>query len=286
VAEEPRLPRPGNPPRTRSALEQQIARYAKFYGVPQNRVRNWVSFMIVAGALERTPNAGTGSAFLIKGGVALELRLRLRSRATRDLDAIYQQGLASLIAAVDAAFAESFSGFTLRRNGDPHAIADKATRIEVRIEYRGKPWGTVPLEVSRGDGPEVEAEQLPATDLSELGLAGPATVACLSARFQIAQKIHAVTAPGRGARPNERYRDLADLWLLRELGPDLQSVREACEAVFAHRAEQPWPPEVHVPPHWAEPFARLAEEIDLPTRDVGEAAAALRAFIAEMAGAR
>jgi hypothetical protein len=138
--------------------------------------------------------------------------------------------------------------------------------------------------VAGADRP-VEAERIPATDLSEFGLDGPEYVTCLSLRYQIAQKIHAVTAPARDGRTNERFRDLVDLWLLRQLGADLVRLREACAGVFADRAMHAWPPEVHVPPHWADPFARLAGEVGLPTVDVQEAAAELRKYIEEIASA-
>lgn len=86
MTEPSRLRRPATP-QTRSALEQMVGRYSKHYQIPQARIRNWISFMILAGALERVQDdTGTG-AFIVKGGVALELRLRLQSRATKDFDA-------------------------------------------------------------------------------------------------------------------------------------------------------------------------------------------------------
>jgi hypothetical protein len=41
--------------------------------------------MITAGVLQRTAAAGQ-PPFIVKGGVALELRLRNRARATKDID--------------------------------------------------------------------------------------------------------------------------------------------------------------------------------------------------------
>ena len=172
------------------------------------------------------------------------------------------------------------------RRGAIRDLGGKAKRIEVRVQYRGKSWATVQLEVSAAAGREIEAERIPATDLSELGLDGPEFIHCLSARFQIAQKIHAVTTPAREARGNDRYRDLIDLWLLRQIGVDAGEIRAACEDVFRVRAMHPWPPEVHVPEHWATPFTRLAGEVGLPTVDVEAAAASLREWIAVIAASR
>jgi hypothetical protein len=241
--------------------------------------------MILAGALERVHDGTGATAFVLKGGVALELRLRLRARATKDFDTMFREQFGEMVETLDAALEQPYGDFSFARRGAIVELGGKAKRIEVRVQYRGKPWATVQMEVSGGDGQAIEAEQIPATDLSELGLDGPAFIHCLSARFQIAQKIHAVTSPPRAERPNDRYRDLVDLWLLRELGTDLWLLRQACEEVFFRRGMHSWPPELQVPEHWADPFARMAREVGLPTQDVEEAAGALRTFIADIAAA-
>jgi hypothetical protein len=279
-----RLRRPATP-QTRTALEQMVGRYAKHYQVPQARIRNWISFMVLAGALERVRDESGVGAFVIKGGVALELRLQLRARATRDFDATFRDQFGEMLVALDAGLEQPYGDFRFSRRADIRDLGGKARRIEVRVQYRGKPWATVQMEVSVSDGSLVEAERIPGADLSELGLDGPEFVQCLSARFQIAQKIHAVTSPPRDGRPNERFRDLVDLWLLRELNTDPVRVREACEEIFARRAMHAWPPDLEVPAQWAEPFARLAGEVGLPTQDVHEAADTLRAYIREIADA-
>lgn len=69
-------------------LNQWVDGYARQHEQPPARVRNWVSHMIVGGALERSGFNGAGRRFTIKGGVALEMRLRDRARATRDLDLV------------------------------------------------------------------------------------------------------------------------------------------------------------------------------------------------------
>jgi hypothetical protein len=43
---------------------------------------------------------------------------------------------------------------------------------------------------------------------------------------------------------------------------DYAALREACELVFRNRNTHSWPPDLStVPAHWAQPFARLAEEL-------------------------
>lgn len=266
MAEPERLRRPATP-KTKSVLEQMVGRYARHYQIPQGRVRGWISFMIL-------------------GGVALELRLRLRARTTKDFDATFRQQFGEMLEALDLALTEPYGDFRLTRRGEIRDLGGKAKRMEIRLEYHGRSWATVQMEVSAGESQDVEVELVPATDLSELGIDGPEYIHCLSARYQIAQKIHAATTPPREGRTNERYRDLVDLWLLRELGTKLADVREACEEVFRRRAMHSWPPAVVVPASWAEPFARLAGEVGLPTLDVEEAAQNLRGYIEEISKAR
>ena len=68
-------------------LARHAQAYARGLGVAEGRVRAWVAYMIMAGALERADGPG-GTRFIVKGGVALELRLRDRARATKDIDIV------------------------------------------------------------------------------------------------------------------------------------------------------------------------------------------------------
>jgi hypothetical protein len=70
--------------------------YARELGVAEGRVRALVAYMIMACALERATRAD-GPRFIVKGGVALELRLRDRARATMDIDIGAHQGAQSCI---------------------------------------------------------------------------------------------------------------------------------------------------------------------------------------------
>ena len=59
---------------------------------------------------------------------------------------------------------------------------------------------------------------------------------------------------------------------------DYAGLREACESVFRTRGTHAWPPMLELPSHWAEPFAALACELDLPVIDGHEAMEHVRAF--------
>jgi hypothetical protein len=113
-------------------------------------------------------------------------------------------------------------------------------------------------------------------------LDGPERIACVSVRFQIAQKLHACTEVYSDGRENDRFRDLIDLHLLRDLLDDeaLPAVRDACVEIFDSRAKHAWPPTVTIWPSWPAGFAAMAREVGFHTDDVQRAADDLRHLIA------
>jgi hypothetical protein len=58
--------------------------------------------MIMAGVLDRATNADS-PLFIVKGGVALELRLRDRARATKDIDIVLRDTTANLADSLEQA---------------------------------------------------------------------------------------------------------------------------------------------------------------------------------------
>ncbi len=158
-------------------------------------------------------------------------------------------------------------------------------RTDIRLAYKGRPWGTVQLEIAPAEGQAgQEIDRVPARPLDPVQIEGPERIACVSVRYQIAQKIHACTEVFTEGRENDRFRDLIDLPLLRELlaEDELPAVRAACVEIFALRAKHAWPPRVTVYAAWAQGFAAMAAELGFYTDDVAVAADALRAFIVDI----
>lgn len=239
--------------------------------------------MVLAAALERAGFSQTGDPkFTIKGGVALELRLRHLARATKDLDLILNDESGSLFEELSGALEQSYEGFTFLVKGEPRSMPNGAIRLEVALRYLGRSWDTVPIDVSRVEGKGTDVELVQAPLLEKFGIRAPDSIPCLSLPFHIAQKIHAVTEPHTENRPNQRFRDLVDLLLLRPWITDLPSVRVACHTVFSQRGAHPWPPFVEAHDHWIVPFRALAETVDLPTTDIHQAVLEIRHFLFEI----
>jgi hypothetical protein len=280
--------RPTGPPPSAGVLARYAQAYARELGVAESRVRAWVSYMILAGVVERAATAGA-PRFTVKGGVALELRLRDRARATKDIDVVLQHPDADLADTLEhALIGDAYQGFTFRRKGEPLPLDNGTVNIEFAVSYRGHAWTSVAVDVARAETGEAEIEWLPAIPLTDaFGVTGPTELPCLPLRFHIAQKLHGMTLPPRPGKRNDRFRDLIDLLLMEELVvDDYTGIHHACRTVFRVRGTHPWPPPLDgAPSHWADPFARLAAELQLPVDDIEAGMIRLRQLVARILAA-
>jgi len=278
----PSRKRPTGPPPSAGVLAKYAQAYARELGVAEGRVRAWVAYMIMAGVLERAADADA-PRFIVKGGVALELRLRDRARATKDIDLVLRDPTGDLADALEQAVTgEAYQGFSFRRRGQPLLLDNGAVNIEFGVTYRGQPWTSVSVDIARAEAGESDVEWVDAIALTDVfGVTGPTQLPCLPLRFHVAQKLHGMTLPPRPGKQNERFRDLVDLLLMETMiRHDHASLREACELVFRSRNTHAWPPDLDVlPVHWTKPFAVLAEELELPETDLDAALISVRGFV-------
>lgn len=203
------------------------------------------------------------------------------------MDLVLRGDPAALADLLDAGIREPYNGFTFRRSEIGHLPFRPDVRtLRVQVGFAGKVLCSPHLEIAPAETGEEEFITIAGHDLSVVGIDGPEIVPILADRWQIAQKLHAVTERFPGGRENPRFRDLVDLHLLRSLEPDLMAVREACERVFAARNQQPWPPSLETPANWAPGYSALAAELSLGVRTVTDAAATVREFIEEIVASK
>jgi len=265
-------------PKTEKQLGRLVSNYAEASGLGVRRVRQRVSAMAFLGALERVHEEDSTARFLIKGGIACELRFQNQARATRDLDALFHGSLDELIADLDKAFATPYSGFSFSYTPPEAVRKTGAHRFDVKLTYQGRGWATLRVEISPPEGQAHEPELVPALSVSEFGLTGPTEAPCLSLRFQIAQKLHACTERFPD-RENERVHDLIDLQLMEKLIEDYSRVKAACIEIFGLRETHAWPPTLPAEPTWPDTYRELAAELDFPTKDLAEAITRVQALI-------
>ena len=273
------------PPRNATMLATWLDLAANTSGITAGRLRRQLGFMILAAMLDTARDIDDGRPlFLVKGGVAMELRARGSARATRDFDTALRAELANLAAHLDPALRSGFGDFTATRTQIEPVRDTGALRCEIKIAYRNKPVVTVPFEIARVEvGMGDDVDRVPGLSLAHVGIVGPATVACVAVRWQIAQKLHACTERPVD-RVNDRFRDLLDLQLLGELVDNggWHDVRVACVDVFAGRAKHPWPPAVTIPESWHAGYRTMAADIGFDITEVADAADAVQDLIARI----
>ncbi|MGQ0463709.1 MAG: nucleotidyl transferase AbiEii/AbiGii toxin family protein [Sporichthyaceae bacterium] len=237
-----------------------------------------IASSVAVAAVQRAIDADGRQLFLLKGGTLLQHRLHATARATKDVDGLVRGDMDAFLLALEAVLDEPWGPLTLRR-GEVEVIEVptkivKPRRFDIVLELRGVTWRRIQFEVSpdeAGIGAEHETVQPP--PLSGFGLPDPDALVGIAMRFQIAQKLHAVSDPHEPPDSlNDRARDVVDLLLLRDLAattgsPTLAQVRAASVAVFEARAAEArelgrqtraWPPTVVAHAHWTNDFVRSA----------------------------
>ncbi len=184
--------------------------------------------------------------------------------------------------------AAGWEGFTVRFTPPvpfevPGQIV-KPHRFTAKLSYHGKPFSSVPVEVSAVEAGNTDHyDKVTSEALALVGLPISNAVPCMTLPWQVAQKIHACTEPVKQPRTNDRAHDLVDLQLLEALliNEPLMQTRTASVAVFEARGKHTWPPTVATQPHWSPIYTRALEGLeDLGlTPTVEEAVERVQAFV-------
>lgn len=265
----------------RQAIDDRIRAEARATGRDPNWLRRRVVF---CRALARLFKAAP-QKWILKGGLAVEVRRPGLARATRDVDLILCPGLVSdpsdgdeVREALADALAEDPDGDRLEfRVGRVSRLKDDAYgrpawRFSVASELAGRRMADISFDIVAR--PEeiggVETRTLPDV-LGFTGISAP-EVTVVDLQQQYAEKIHALTriyAGGTSSRP----KDLVDLVLLIQDGVEADTELVArVRHVFAVRRAHDIPTELPEPPEeWAGPFSRLAGEVGLEPLSVREA---------------
>lgn len=267
----------------RDALEARLKRDAEATGNDLGRLRRGVVFERLAVRL----SVDDATHWIVKGGAALEFRLRNRARATRDLDLTVSGGMPDGQAArellIDAlAVDPDMDRFSFRVR-EPITLATDAGgrgawRFSVEAWLAGKPFGAIRLDVARADElVHTEVLELPGS----LHFAGIPTrsIEAVDRRQHFAEKLHALTRD-YGDRPNTRVKDLVDLVLLVENGlPADSSLVEVAHRVFASRESHPLPEAIDdPPPRWQTEYPELADGLVEAAEDLPSALSLIRGF--------
>lgn len=194
-----------------------------------------------------------------RGGTSMKLRYGPdTTRFTIDFDVACRNNREEFIAALarrlEAGWSE-FTGFVVTlptpHPGDvpPEYVMHP---FDIKLQYRHHPWCTVRFEVSYneiGDADEQDLIPVPADLIAlfeQLGLPLPQPIPAMTIPYQIAQKLHGLTAA-----KSQRVQDLVDLQLMVDHEDvDWAKTKSICRRLFANRRQQSWPPVVVKGPEW------------------------------------
>jgi len=260
------------------ALGKSVDALAKHDNVPSRRMRRWVATIALAQVLLGARDRRVIRGFVIKGGHALELRLRRSARASRDVDVIIDApDQPNVVDALRAALAQGWSGFTFafrEVEATRHAF-----RFPMSANYGNADWSTFEVEVMAGD--VTDEELVDPLDLAELDLEHPEPIPCLDLYAQIAQKFHGATDPDEN-----RPRDLLDLYVLRQTYVfDIDRLGVAVYELFVQRNRQSWPVQIGLRSGWEAEISALISRNTFNCT-VAEVLGVVRAFALEITRAK
>lgn len=255
---------------TTRSLNHRLRNLAAEEGVDVLRLRNRLLFQRILHRLSGDDR------WVLKGGFALETRLWLDSRATKDLD-LARRGadvpgadrlLELLDSALDRDTGDGFH-FSARTPRQVRAEDELPTtwRVVIDAHVGASEFGSATLDV-------VTASELGSDEVEPLVvvpvLGGEEfTVLAVDINRHAAEKLHAYSRVYAHDRPSSRVKDLVDLTLLAERGLlDSTVLGARLAAVFDERDGREPPDDLEPPPaQWADAFAAMSVALGLPTTD-------------------
>jgi transposase len=252
--------------RFRQALEQRLGARANATGASFVRLRKTVVFDRL---LARLRIAAPGR-WALKGGLALDFRLKDRSRTTKDMDLVRHDDEEAAVAdLIDAAASDlgDFFAFSVEGRAPLGDDEPRAVRCRVRAELAGRLFENVVVDTGFADPLGWAPELLRGTDLLAFAGIEPVEVPVVPLEQQVAEKAHAYTRT-YGGQPSSRARDLVDLVLIKQTATlDGTRLRAALRGTFEFRRQHALPASLPPPPaEWSVSYRKLAMEVGLDTQ--------------------
>lgn len=264
----------------RRALEDRLLAESQQAHVPLVRLRKMVAFdRFLARLVQAHPDQ-----WLLKGGLALQLRLGMRARTTLDVNVLLlapaTQQYLMLVQAAGLDLKDWFE-FTVRATtAQLWGAGGSGKRFAVTALLDGRTFEAFHLDVGIGD-PVIElADQLVTPPLLAFAGIPAATFPCYPVTQHLAEKMHAYVRP-RATAANTRVKDLVDILLIAEqVRVNASALCAAITATFAAAGEIQLPNSLPDPPSsWTATFRRMAADVGLAIDDLSSAIATARQFL-------
>jgi predicted nucleotidyltransferase component of viral defense system len=271
-----------SPEAFKQALEHRLRRVSTLASpLPRRRQR-----LVFDRFLARL-TAVLGHAVILKGGLALELRLE-HARSTKDIDLRVVGSPHDILSVLQEAARRDLGDYMTFEvspdDGHPEIRMEgmryDGFRFRAECKLAGKLYGQrFGVDVAFGDPILGEPDELTTRDvLAFAGIASP-RLRLYPIETHIAEKLHAYTLPR--LRPNSRVKDLPDLALLATVQP-LEATRltAAFTQTFGFRNTHAVPAALPDPPlAWRIPYAAMARDDRLAWLSLEAVAAAARQFL-------
>lgn len=263
----------------RRALEDRLRTQSIQTGIPLVRLRKLVAFdRFLARLLFAYPNE-----WILKGGLAIQLRIGDRARTTKDIDilALFQEpDLRDRLIFVGSRDLGDWFQFEIEQARNDLPVVHRGLRFHLHSLLNGRVFEDFHLDIGIGDPVLAPVEYFSTPPL--LGFAEiPATVIpCYPATQQIAEKVHALTMLHPSGE-SSRVKDLVDILLLAERSEmNSELLCQAIQATFDARNTHPLPDHLSaLPVAWVIPFRKLSGEVGLKYASLDDATAALELFL-------
>jgi len=257
----------------RRALEKRLREESLNTGVSLVRLRKTVAFDRLLARLL----AGPPDTWVLKGGLALQLRLQDRSRTTKDVDLHTREraetALDQLVTCAMIDLADYFR-FAVTR---PARIS-VPLRCSVDAELGGRLFESFHVDLGCDEARIGDVARIPVTSLLEFAGLPPVEFPCIPLGQHLAEKVHALVRP-RSGRDNSRVKDLVDIVLIAETSSvDSSELAAALVCTFESDGQCQMPEGLPVPPRaWEAQYRLLAKDLGMRARtlDEGYAVAAL-----------
>lgn len=249
----------------RTALEHRLLALSREQSIPLVRLRKLVVFDRLLARLLVV----AGGRWVLKGGVALNLRVGPRFRTTKDLDLgradDEQAATADLLAAQSTDLGDYFRFFVVRTTRLDDIAEGAAVRYHVTAEVAGRPFEEIIVDVGFGDSTVPDPELLRGPDLLAFADIPSVAVPALPLEQHVAEKVHAYSRTYSDGRSSSRVKDLVDLVTISSrFAFSAARLRRTLRDTFEARATHPLPAALAAPPaDWAMPYRRMAADSDV-----------------------
>lgn len=263
----------------RAALEERLRRQARATGRPLDRVRKEAAAQRLLARLAAVAPEGS---WVLKGGLALVVRMGDRARATRDTDATWRAGADALQATLDDVVdldADDWFRFEIARGRELVAEGPEGgLRFPVVSRLDGRTFEPLTLDVNLMPDDPRPAEAIVLPNVFEFAGFKPVVVPIVPPAQHLAEKLHAYVRTYGEA--NSRAKDLYDMLAI--VGtlplPSAVDLMAACRQTFELRATE-WPPPLSQPPSaWAGAWQGFVDTYGIRWRSLDDAFTALEAF--------